>query len=305
MRCLHSSCALLVWRGAAVPVVSADSVQAPKRIISLVPAVTEMLFAIGAGDEVVGVSSYDRFPAEATTRPKVGALIDPDFERILSLKPDLVVVYGSQAELIARLGRARLPLFHYRHAGLSDVTSTIRELGVADRARGEANDVAAAIERDIAAVRARVAGRPRPRTALVFGREPGTLRNIYVSAGIGFMHDMLDAAGGADVFADVKRQSLQATTEVLLARAPEVIVEVHASEGWTPERIARERQVWNGLPSLPAVRTGRIYMLTDDRLSIPGPRVAEAIRLLADVLHPEAAIKITGAGRHTPARGRR
>ena len=291
--------------------VSAGSLQAPKRIISLVPAVTEMLFAIGAGNEVVGVSSYDRFPPEVATRPKVGALIDPDFERILSLKPDLVVVYGSQAELIARLGRAQLPLFNYRHAGLGDVTSTIRELGTRIGRGAEADQVAAAIERDIAAIRTRVAGRPKPRTVLVFGREPGSLRGIYVSAGIGFMHDMLDAAGGADVFADIARQSLQATTEVLLARAPEVIIEAHASEGWTPERIARERLVWNVLPSLPAVRSGRIHILTDDRLSIPGPRVADAIRLLADVLHPKAAINITGAGphprasgpRHTPARG--
>ena len=130
------------WRGSAAPVVSAGSLQAPKRIISLVPAVTEMLFAIGAGNEVVGVSSYDRFPPEVATRPKVGALIDPDFERILSLKPDLVVVYGSQAELIARLGRAQLPLFNYRHAGLGDVTSTIRELGTRIGRGAEADQVA-------------------------------------------------------------------------------------------------------------------------------------------------------------------
>ena len=283
--------ALLVWSGVATPVESAGSVQSPRRIISLVPAVTEMLFAIGAGNEVVGVSSYDRFPPEAATRPRVGALIDPDFERILSLRPDLVVVYGSQEDLIARLGRARLPLFHYRHAGLADVTSTIRELGVRVGRASQANEVADAIERDMATTRARVAGRPRPRTALVFGREPGTLRNIYVSAGIGFMHDMLSTAGGADAFADVKRQSLQATTEVLLARAPEVIVEAHASDGWTPERARRERDIWNGLPSLPAVRSGRVYIIADDRLSIPGPRVAEAVRVLANVLHPETATK--------------
>ena len=274
-------------RGAAgPPVVSAVAAQAPKRIISLVPAVTEMLFAIGAGNEVVGVSSYDRFPPEATKRPKVGALIDPDFERILSLKPDLVVVYGSQTDLIARLGRAQLPMFNYRHAGLSrrhvdDSRARRRGSGArpkptTSRPRSNATSTRCG---------ARVAGRPRPNTALVFGREPGTLRNIYVSAGIGFMHDMLDAAGGADVFADVKRQSLQATTEMLLARAPEVIIEAHRERRLDDRTGPRERQVWNGLPSLPAVRTGRIYLIADDRLSIPGPRVAEAIRLLANVLH--------------------
>lgn len=264
--------------------------QTPKRIISLVPAVTEMLYAMGAGHEVAGVSSYDRFPPEAATKPKVGALIDPDFERILSLRPDLVVVYGSQVDLIARLQRAQLPIFNYRHAGLADVIVTIRELGARIGRAPEAEAVSATIERDIDAVRRQVAGRPRPKTALIFGREPGTLRSIYVSAGIGFLHDMLEVAGGADAFDDVKRQSLQATTEILLARAPDVIVEAHAALGWTPDRLIRERDLWRALPSLPAVRTGRVYILADDRLSIPGPRVADAIRVLARVLHPEAFV---------------
>ncbi len=141
------------------------------------------------------------------------------------------------------------------------------------------------IERDLADIRRSVAGQPRPRTALIFGREPGTLRGIYASGGIGFMHDMLEAAGGEDIFADIPRQNLQATTEMLLARAPDVIIEAYASEGWTPARVARETAVWRGLPSLPAVRSGRVYVLVDDRLSIPGPRVAEAVRLLFATLH--------------------
>jgi len=149
----------------------------------------------------------------------------------------------------------------------------------------QAEDVASRIERELADVRRSVAGRPRPRTALIFGREAGTLRGIYASGGIGFMHDMLEAAGGQDIFADIKRQNLQATAELLLARAPEVIIEAYASEGWPPERIAREREVWRGLPSLPAVRSGRVYVLADDRLSVPGPRVAEGVRVLASVLH--------------------
>jgi iron complex transport system substrate-binding protein len=259
---------------------------APSRIVSLVPAVTEMLFAIGAGGQVVGVSSYDRFPPEALTKPKVGALVDPDFERILSLRPDLVVVYGTQTDLIARLDRARVPAFKYELAGLAEVTATIRILGnQIDRSR-EAAALAERIDRDLADMRQSVAGRPRPKTALIFGREPGSLRAIYASGGIGFMHDMLIAAGGDDVFADIPRQNLEATTEMLLTRAPQVIIEVHSGDPWPQAKIDQERRAWNALASLPAVRTGRIYELVDDRLSIPGPRIAEAVRLIAGVLHP-------------------
>jgi iron complex transport system substrate-binding protein len=217
--------------------------QSSARIISLVPAVTEMLFAMGAGDRVVGVSSYDRYPPDALRRPRVGGLIDPDFERILALKPDLVVTYGTQSELIDRLRRARIDLFNYEHAGLADITATIRALGVRLGLAEPADKVAATVERDLDEVRKRVAGRPRPRTALIIGRELGTLRGLHASAGVGFLHDILEIAGGSDVFSDVSRQSLQVSTEVLLARAPDVIIEMHPPEGWTPERVARERDV--------------------------------------------------------------
>jgi iron complex transport system substrate-binding protein len=262
--------------------------EAPRysRIVSLVPAVTEMLFAMGAGDAVAGISSYDRYPPEALTRPKVGGLIDPDFERILSLRPDLVITYGTQSELIDRLRRANIGIYNYEHAGLADITATLRSLGQRIGRRAEAERLAASLEQHLADVRARVAGRPRPRTALIIGRELGTLRGVHASAGVGFLHDLLETAGGIDVFDDVKRQSLQVSTEVLLARAPEVILELHPPEGWTPEKIARERAVWQQLPSLPAVRRGRIHILTDHRLIVPGPRVGDAARMIADLLHP-------------------
>jgi cobalamin transport system substrate-binding protein len=244
-----------------------------------------MLFAIGAGAEVVGVSSYDTFPPEVTTRAKVGALVDPDFERILSLKPDLVVVYGTQQEFIGRLERVRIPVFHYQHAGLADVTTTMVQLGERIGRAADGRRVAQQIERDLSEVRSSVAGRARPRTILLFGREPGALRSMYASAGIGFMHDLLELAGGIDVLSDVKRQSLQVSTEVLLRRAPEVVIEVHPSGDWPASRVAREIEVWRALAALPAVRTGRIHILADDRLVTPGPRVAEAARLLAGALH--------------------
>src|SRR5687768_4603063 len=108
---------------------AAQPVPAPSRIISIIPAVTEMLFAIGAGDQVVAVGSFDRYPPQVAKLPRVGALLDPDLERILSLRPDLVVVYGSQVDLRRQLERSKVPIFLYSHAGLGDVTKTMRELG--------------------------------------------------------------------------------------------------------------------------------------------------------------------------------
>jgi iron complex transport system substrate-binding protein len=123
---------------------------------------------------------------------------------------------------------------------------------------------------------------------LLFGREPGALRGMFASAGRGFLHDMLEVAGGQDAFADVGRQSLQVSVEVLLARAPDVIIEMHPAAGWTPERIAAERLLWNALGGVPAVRNDRVHIVTDDALPVPGPRVVHGIQLLVRVLHPDA-----------------
>jgi iron complex transport system substrate-binding protein len=260
----------------------------PSRIISIIPAVTEMLFAIGAGPQLVAVGSFDRFPpVEIEKLPRVGALIDPDVERILSLRPDLVVIYGSQTDLRTQLERAQIPVYVYNHAGLGDITVTLRTLGTRVGRERPAADLAASIERHIAATRSRVAGLRRPRTLIVFSRETLALRGIYASGGIGFIDDMLEAAGGTNIFADLKRQAVQATTELILSRRPEVILELRGEKIPT-ETATRERAVWRALASVPAVRTGRVYFIADERTVVPGPRVAEAIELFARTLHPDA-----------------
>lgn len=284
-RCLLAA-ALLVFAATLTARPVAPSAP-PTRLISLVPAVTEILFALGAGDSVVGVSSFDRYPPEVAKRARVGALVDPDFERILSLKPDLVFVYGTQSDLIARLERARVAIFRYEHAGLADVTTTIRAIGNRIERADAARALTTQIERELTDVRKRVAGRIRPRTAIVFEREPGTLRGIFASAGIGFMHDLLELAGGTDVFGDIKRQSVQASAELMLARSPEVIIEVYGEAQWSKDRLAGELKVWAGLPGIPAVRNNRVHILVDDRLAVPGPRVGQAAALLANLIHPK------------------
>jgi iron complex transport system substrate-binding protein len=272
--------------GAAPSALATQTQTAPARIISLIPPVTETLFAIGAGPQVVAVSSFDNYPEQVEKLPRVGALLDPDVERILSLRPDLVVVYESQTDLRAQLERARIPTYVYSHAGLPDVTTTIRAIGTRVGRAAAAAQLAETIENRIASVRKRVAGVPRPSTLVVFEREAFTLRGIYASGGVGFIHDMVDAAGGASIFADVKRQAVQATTELILARRPSIIIELRSSVV-TEEAKRRELAVWKGLGSLPAVRTGRVYLFPDQRMSIAGPRVGEVVEILGRTIHPE------------------
>ena len=258
----------------------------PQRIISLVPALTEMLYAIGAGPQVVAVSSYDEYPTEVKALPRVGALIDPDTERIIALKPDLVITYGSQVDLQAQMKRAAIPSFDYRHGGLSHILVTMKELGVRTGHVAEADQAVAAIESRLAAVRANVAGKRRPRILLVFSREPRTLRNIYVSGGRGFLHEMLVIAGGENVFSDIDKESVQVSTETILARAPEVILELRPKEIPAGQPMRDELASWSRLASVPAVRNKQLLFLSGHAVTVPGPRVADSVARMAKALHP-------------------
>jgi len=281
--------ALLIGHVAGLAAQRSTSSAVPRRIVSLVPATTEMLFAMGAGNRVIGVGTYDRFPPEVDRLPRLGGLLDPNIEQLIALRPELVIVYDTQADLRRQLERAGIPMWPYSTRDLADVTSTVRALGTRIGLSAEANATADGIEARLKAVQARVAGQRRPRTLLVFGREPGTLREINASGGYGFLHDLLEIAGGTDVLADVKRASVTMSTEMVLARAPEVIVELHYGEEWPASRIAEETRVWSQLSSVPAVRNKRVVLVAGDEFVVPGPRVPMAAERLAAILHPEGA----------------
>jgi len=258
----------------------------PQRIVSIVPAVTEMLFAIGAGPNVIAVSSFDTSPAEVKALPRVGGLLDPDVERVIRLRPDLVVVYGSTPEVRQKFERAGIATFPYVMGGLDNLTATMRRLGRAVGRAPEAESAAAGLEARFEAIRARVAGRKRPRTLLVFGREPGALRAIDASGGVGFLADIVTLAGGDNVLGGEKREAVRIDTETILAAAPEIVIDLHYGRTLSPEQIDRERAAWRTLPALPAVRDGRVALLVGDEFVVPGPRLADAAEAIADVLHP-------------------
>jgi iron complex transport system substrate-binding protein len=258
----------------------------PARIVSLVPAVTEMLFAIGAGPRVVAVSSFDHWPPEVANLTKVGGLLDPDIERIISLHPDLLVADASQAEVIAKAKTASIRVYSYTLGGLENLGKTMRELGEVVGTEQQAGAAASEVERRLASIRQRASGLPRPRVLLVFGREPGALKSIDVTGGVGFLHDIVELAGGQNVFGREKREWVRVSVENILAAAPDVIIELHYGYYLTPARLRTEQAVWATLTTLPAVRNGRVYLFEGDRFVVPGPRLVEAAVDIAKVIHP-------------------
>jgi iron complex transport system substrate-binding protein len=278
----------LIATAILVACVVASGAAQQRRIVSLVPALTEMLFAMGAGPQVVGVGSFDNYPADVQKLPRVGALLDPDTERILSLRPTLVLTYGSQTDLHQQLERAGIRPYVYRHGGIDKIFQSIRDLGDASGQRQRADALVRDLQTRLDALRARVKGRPRPRVLLVIGRQPRTLREIYASGGVGFLHEILEVAGGSNVFADAARESVQPSHETLISRAPDMIVELQAEGMFKSDDLAAEKAVWSTLASVPAVRNKQIHELVGQYLVVPGPRIAQAAETLARTIHPEA-----------------
>lgn len=279
---------LLAVAYVSAPHGAAQPVSTPTRIVSLVPSITEMLFVIGAGSRVVGVSSFDRQPPEVASIARVGGLLNPDVERILRLRPDFVVVYATQTDLRAQLARARIAEFAYTNTDLRGVTGTMRQLGKRLGVESQADGAAKAMERRLEAIRSRVAHRSRPRVLLVFGREPRALRNIDAAGGVGFHQDMLEVAGAVNALADVRRATVQLTSETILRLAPEAIIDLHYGDKLPSLDVNAERDAWNRLPAVPAVKTGRVYLLLGDEFVVPGPRIADATEKIARALHPDA-----------------
>src|SRR5262245_56041602 len=193
----------------------------PRRIISVAPNVTEILFALGLGDRVAGVTSYCDFPEAAKTKEKVGDTLHPDLEKLISLKPDLVVVStSSQLEtLTRRLDQLAIPVYVTNPRTVREVAVSIRSLGEVTGTAPRAAQIAGEMDGRINAVQQRVKDLPKPRVFYVLQTGP------VITAGRNtFINDLINIAGGKSISGDETTDYPQFSRETVIARAPEVIV---------------------------------------------------------------------------------
>jgi len=253
----------------------------PRRIVSLVPSVTEVLYAIGAEDLLVGVTDFCDYPPEAKRKPHVGGMLSPNLETLVTLKPDLVVATrsGNTEETFDQLKRLGIPVYLADPTTVSDVLRLVSNLGELTGHRDGAAAVDKDIERRIEAVRDRVAGRPLPRVLYVLWPEP-----LIVPGKGALVSELIAIAGGASVTADQGQGYPRMSLEAAVGRAPEVIILAsHGSKGGPAAR-----QQWERLASMPAIKSGRLYTADGDLMHRYGPRFLVGLESLARLIHPEA-----------------
>ncbi len=256
----------------------------PRRVVSLAPSTTEVVYALGAGDRLVGVCAQCDQPPEAAAVPRVGGYLSPSVEAVVGTRPELVIAVPSPGnrEAVRALERVGVRVLVVQDRTLADLWASIHEVAGALGIPDAGERLTAGLRARLAAVEASVRGLPRRRVLVVVGHNP------LVTVGSGTLQDELVAlAGGVNVVADAGTMWPTVTLELVVARAPEIIVD--AAMGTEVAGSA----LFAGLTTVPAVRDGRIVVLRDDAFLRAGPRVPRAAAALAAAIHPEAY----GAGR--------
>ncbi|MBA7504655.1 Vitamin B12-binding protein [subsurface metagenome] len=254
----------------------------PQRIVSLAPSHTEILFALGLGDKVVGVTRYCNYPEEAKQKEKIGGFADPDPQKIIALKPDLILAFGSlQKSEVATLEEEGETVFWLYPHTVNDILGSFERIGKLTGSPVAAQQLCKKIEERIEAVQARIKNIPdqeRPTVFRVMGLDPlGTI------GGDAFQTDVYHLAGGKNIFADTKKDYFELNLETLLKLDPDIIVICGEDEEEAKARI-KSQEGWGNLT---AVKADRIVVISCDLICRPSPRIGQTIEQLAREFHPE------------------
>ena len=263
-----------------------ETITSSQRIICGSPGITEIIFSLGLGDRVVGVSDFSTYPPQARNLTNIGGIFNPNRERITALRPDLIITQGKH-EALAKLCREQnIRFLSPKIDSLTDIPQAIEFLGRELQAEEKAAALAQKLEKELAAIREKTQGRPKKRVFLTLGHTPGDLMGLMTTGPGTFLNELITIAGGENIFNDIAGDYPHISKEALVMRQPEIIIEVFP-EGFPANNRSLLRKDWDRLATLPAVKNGNIHFLSDDYLLIPGIRIPKTAEKLARIIHPE------------------
>ncbi len=274
---------LLLHLSLAMCVTAAD---VPRRIVSLSPNVTELLFGIGAFGQVVGISDYCTYPPEVSRLPSVGGWHTPSLEKLAGLRPDLVVVDDGQAPFVeSNMKALGLNVKIVPTHTIEDVYEGMLVLGRETGHAAQANKLIAETKTGLLSVAQKTKDRPKPNVTLLVSRTPGTLRDLYVATPGGFLAELVTIAGGRITGPAAATGYGKLSKEDLLAMNPDIILEF--THGMQSRLSGDPLEAWREMPELKAVRGRQIYGVDDDFVPHASQRMVQTAALFARLLHPE------------------
>jgi iron complex transport system substrate-binding protein len=256
-------------------------------IVCLAPHLTESLFALGQGDNVIAIGDFDDYPPEAQHLPRVGGYINPNLEHITRLAPELIIVPGKHPKVTEYAALNHIPLLNIHMDNFETIDAGLVQLG---QALG-CIEAAVAIKDNIAKERARLEKKlghvQRTKVLIITYRHSHDLNTLYTVGGTSFVSELVHLAGGENIFEEEQSPYFEAAKETVLVKAPEVILEFHSGESLSDEQAALFKKDWQAMTGIPAVAENKIYLVTQSHALRPGPRVMEIAWYLAGLLHPE------------------
>jgi len=253
----------------------------PKRIVSLAPNITEILFGLGLDEEIVGVSTHCNFPEKAKSKVRVGSYIRLDFEKIASLNPDVIIATGAgnTRDMVDRLEKLGYQTYVVYPKNFMDILQSIAHIGRVVNREKKARGITEGMRKRSEKVIELTKGLPRPKVFIQIGDVP------IVTVGKGsFADDLIRLAGGENIAGKEKEVYPRLGMEEILKRSPEVIVISSMSPTGNYQKVLQE---WTRWKTIPAVKNGRIHLIDSDLLDRPSPRIVDGLEELARVLHPE------------------
>jgi len=273
-----------------------DTPAPSERIITFAPHITETVFALGKGSQVIAVSDFCDFPPETERLERVGGWQNPNLEKVTALKPDLVIVQGEH-ERVTELAEIRgFELLRVNMDSLDTIREGMRLIGARLGCPKEAEDLVQAFDADLEAVRDAVASRPRTKVLILTGRQLHDMANFHTVGGTSFVSELVAAAGGDNLYEDAGQPYIEASKETVVMRAPEAVIEFHAGESLSEDLKAQYIADWQQMPSLPAVQNNRLFLVTESHALRPGPRAPEIAAKLASLLYPDLEMTLRNHG---------
>lgn len=290
MKGLRRTLLLIFILGASRSLAVAESCD---RIVSLAPSITETLFEIGLGKNIVGVTRFDKYPPEVSSIPRIGGFLDPNLEVLLGLHPTIVIGLKEQEDVLRRVSWLGMKTSAVEHRSIDGILTSFGEIGSLCAMSDRAGIVKTSLERRMNEIDRRLKGATKVSVIVVVGRDEGTegIRGLFVSGNDGYYSSLLERAGGENLNKGKTAGFSSFSREGLIAINPQVIIEIISEAESNGRPVSYYVDSWKSMPYLRAVQENRVYVFGDDFASIPGPRFILLLEKLAKTLHPESYLQ--------------
>lgn len=263
--------------------------QAPQRIISLSPSITETLFALDLGKHVIAVTDYCDFPPEVNKLPKVGGFINPNLETIIALQPDLVILLGNQQRVVEQLQQLNISTLVVRNSTLNDIKQTISAIGQRTQHQHQADELLNKINQKIALIAEKTKNLDRPSVMIAMGHsiDSTKIEQVFIAGQQDFYNDLITLAGGKNVYQAPQPSVPSLSVEGIMQLNPQIIFDIYPEPADHNVDLDRALRHWYNLKYVDAIKNERIYIIEEDYATIPGPRIFLLLDQLARLVHPE------------------